>query len=186
MRILFYIICIVSLAFVSCDGRDKSYKTNQEVLKEHKLFKSFSEKITYIPENYLETTTDTILSNGFQVKIKSYTDMNSSVLKEYSQDNLQYKKYYRDIKTSISIVKNNQEITSTTITKELFNDYNKSSKTNRNKIIQGVWLNQYSSTIYNKVILNVQLYEPETKHHEHYTLEFDEQGTLSINNQEIG
>ena len=50
-------------------------KTNTEVLKEHKLLDSFSEQIKYIPEKYTEVITDTILSNGFRVKIKYYYDM---------------------------------------------------------------------------------------------------------------
>lgn len=185
MKTSFYVILFLSLAFISCDGRDKIYKTNQEILKEHKLYKSFSESISYIPESYLETSTDTILSTGFQVKIKSYTDMENSILKEYTKGNILHKTFFRDINTSISIIKDNQEIVSTAITKQLFKDYYKSTHTNFNhKIIQGIWLNQYASIINNKIIVDIQLYEPKTEHYEYYTLGFDNDGTFFINNQE--
>ena len=184
MRILIVILFFISLGFMSCDGRDRAYKTNQDVLKEHNLYKSFSESVSFVPENYMETTNDTILSNGFQVKIKSFTDMKRSVLKEFTKNNIAHKTYYRNIKATISILKDNRKIISTTIDKDIFKNFNNSSKTDSNPIIQGIWLNQYASIINDKVILNVRLYEPETKNHEDYTLSFDENGTLSIDNKE--
>ncbi|WP_375239229.1 hypothetical protein [Aurantibacter sp.] len=78
------LISFISLAiifgfFLSCDGRDRVHKSPETVLKENKLLDSFSENITYIPEQYSEVITDTILSKGYRINIKSYTDMNSYI-----------------------------------------------------------------------------------------------------------
>lgn len=182
MRALLTLILIITLSNIGCDGRDKVYKTNKEILKEHKLYESFSERITYIPENYQETTTDTIMSNGFYVKIRSYTNMNNSTLITYAKNNLHYKNFHRNINSLVSIYKNNHKTASTLVTKQLFIDYDKSFKTLLiNKVIQGVWLNQYASIINNKVILNVHLYEPETKIGTNFVLGFDDEGNIFIN-----
>lgn len=182
MRALLILIFVISLATIGCDGRDKIYKTKNQILKEHKLYKTFSKRITYIPEQYLEIKTDTIMSNEFNVKIKSYTDMTKNTLKDYTKSNIHYKNYYRDINTVVSISKNNRDITSTLVTKQLFIDYDESFNTLlKNKVIQGVWLNQYATIINNKVILNVQLYEPETNNRTNFVLGFDDDGNIFIN-----
>ena len=70
-----------TIILISCDGRDRIYKTNAEVLHESNLFNVFSQQIKFIPEQSIEIETDTILSNGFQVKIKYYSVENNSILK---------------------------------------------------------------------------------------------------------
>jgi len=174
-------IFLISFTLISCDGRSEIYKSNQEILKAHRLYESFSERINYIPEFYLETTTDTILSNGYKIKIKSYTDMNNSLLNTYTKENIQHKNYYRNINTNITIIKNNQEILSKLITKDDLIACDKSlEKMIQNKILQGVWINEYASLIKNKVIINVLFVEPETNKNINYSLEFDAQGKLFI------
>ncbi len=181
MKVLFVFIFIISIAFVSCDGRHKAYQTNEENLKEHKLYESFTEHVKYIPETYFETTTDTILSNGFQVKIKSYADMNNNYLHEFTKDSINYKNYYRNINNSISIIKNNNEIISKLITKDVLISYNSSFKNDlKDKVIQGVWLNQYASSINNKVILNVLFQKPGAKDYKSYIISFNENGSFNI------
>jgi len=181
MKNLIFIVFLISFAVISCDGRNKIYKSNQEILKEYGLYEAFSEHINYIPESYLETTTDTILSNGYKIKIKSYTDMNNSLLNAYTKENIQHKNYYRNINTRITIIKNNQEILSKLINKEALITCDKSlERMIQNKILQGVWVNEYASLINNKVIINVLFIEPATSKNINYSLEFDDQGELFI------
>ncbi|MCF8273547.1 MAG: hypothetical protein K9I95_06920 [Flavobacteriaceae bacterium] len=181
MKGLFVFIFIISITFVSCDGRHKAYQTPKDNLKEHKLYKSFAEHVKYIPEAYFETTTDTILSNGFQVKITSYTDMQTSYLHEFTKDSINHKAYYRNINNTISILKNNKEITSKLITKDVLISYNSSFKNDlKNKVIQGIWLNQYASTITNKVTVNVLFQKPGTNDKTYYTLSFNDNGSFNI------
>lgn len=181
MKRLFVFIFIISTIFISCDGRHRSYKTNEEVLKEHKLFEAFTENINYIPESYSEIITDTILSNGFQVKIKSYTDMANNYLNEFTKDSINYKNYYRNINNSISILKNNKEIVSKSITKDVLISYNSSFKNDlNNKVIQGIWLNEYESLVSDKVILNVLFQKPGTKDYKFYLISFNKNGNFEI------
>ncbi|HEY5687728.1 MAG TPA: hypothetical protein VIS27_05410 [Yeosuana sp.] len=181
MRYLIFIIFLFSFTIISCDGRAKIYKSNQEILKEHGLYKAFSERITYIPESYLETTTDTILGHGYEVKMKSYTDMDNSFLKAYTKDNILHKNYYRNINTRITILKNSQEISSKLITKDTIIEFDKSLEKKMHKtIIQGVWIDEYASMINNNVTINVLLIEPDTNKNINYSLEFDAQGKLFI------
>ena len=47
MKNLIFIVFLISFAVISCDGRNKIYKSNQEILKEHGLYEAFSERIIY-------------------------------------------------------------------------------------------------------------------------------------------
>jgi hypothetical protein len=108
---IYLVISIIILTVsVGCDGRDRMHKTNEEVLIENKLLDSFSEVIEYFPETYTEIDKDTILSNGFKVKIKSFTNLNSSVLAVSKKDTIVYKEYFRDFINDISVFKNNQPL----------------------------------------------------------------------------
>jgi len=75
MRFLLLLIFLTSFTLISCDGRSKRFMSNREILQNHNLLESFSESITYFPTSYNKFSNDTILSNGYRVKIESYTDM---------------------------------------------------------------------------------------------------------------
>jgi len=82
------ILLLILISLINCDGRDRAYKTNQEVLTENNLLESFSENVKYFPESYSEIETDSILNNDSRVVIKLFTDMNSSVVKnDYKRHN---------------------------------------------------------------------------------------------------
>ena len=111
---LFLIIAVIS---TSCDGR----KSQSEALTES--IKEFSKKVTlqkdvYKPNDYIERQTDTLLSNGFRVKIKAYTDLNNSVVFTHIKDTINYNTYYRNFKIDISVSKNNKVIFNESIDKQ--------------------------------------------------------------------
>lgn len=181
MKYVVFYVFLFTFTLLSCDGRYKLYKTNQEILKEHKLFESFSEQINYIPESYLETSNDTILSNGYKIKLKSFTDMDNSQLSYYTKDNIQYKNYYRNINTSITILKDNQEIFSKTVNKDTIIEFDESfNKSIKNKIIKGVWVDEYASLINNNVIIEMLFSEIGNNKSIHLKLVFNAQGDLYI------
>ena len=115
MKNILFIVTFVIIACLSCDGKDRVHLSNAQILKEHKLLDSFSEDIKYFPEKYTEVAIDTILSNGFTVKIKTYADMENSILKTYKEDNIIHKKYYRNINSDIQIKNNNEIIYQATV-----------------------------------------------------------------------
>lgn len=184
MKLLLIFVVVISFTVFSCDGRDKRYKTNREILQEQNLLKSFSKSITYIPEAYIKISNDTILSNGYRVKIESYTDMEHSYLRTYVKNNIQHIHYYRQIKSIIKISKQNNDILIMPVTKDNLIAKNRSlSKTLENKIIKGIWLDEYNSNKQNKVIIDILFYEPETKNTVYCSLSFDKEGQLFINDK---
>jgi len=184
MRFLLLVVIVMSFTILSCDGIDKRYKSNREILQEQNLLESFSKSITYIPEAYIKTSKDTILSNGYRVKIESYTDMKNSYLKTSVKNNIQHIHYYRQIKSIIKISKQNKDILTMPVTKDNLIAKNWSlSKTLENKIIKGIWLDEYNSNMQNKVVIDILFYEPETKNTAHCSLSFDEEGQLFINDK---
>jgi len=52
-----------------------------------------------------------------------------------------------------------------------------------NKIIQGVWVNEYASLVKNNVIISVLLFDPETNEKFNYSLEFNAQGKFYITDE---
>ena len=184
MRCLLILIVIIGLTFISCDGRYRAYESNQDILKKHHLYKSFSENVTYIPEAYSENTTDTLLSNGFHVKIKTITDMKTSYLNEFIKDTMHYKNYYRTLKTFIIVSNEHQEIASKLITKDFFIHYdNHFEKVLKDKVVQGVWLNQYESNKTNQVVLDVIFSRPASKNLLCYKVTLNNNGSLLINKE---
>ena len=100
----------ILIVFLNCDGRDRINKTPQEVLIENQLLDSFSENIKYFPKAYTETTTDTILSNGYRVTIKNYSDMKNSVLKTFETDSIKNKHYFRENISEVEVFKDDKQI----------------------------------------------------------------------------
>lgn len=123
-RTYLFILPILILSFISCDGKDRKTKSNVTILKESKLLDSFSENITYIPAKEVKMITDTILSNGFNLKIKNQTDTLNNISTSYAKDSIKYITHYRQFISDIKIEKDNKSIFSSTINKAfLINKY---------------------------------------------------------------
>lgn len=165
MNKLIYILVII-FAFVSCNGG----KTKKDALKTS--VEKFKDSIgtleieKYIPETYSETITDTILSNGFKVKIKTFTDMGHSVLNMFKQDTIVYKHYYRDAIAEITIFKNDIQIVSQKIDKSFFlkrdnelKDYFEIAN------LSGVWLYENESLDKDKISIYIMFCKPETDYY---------------------
>lgn len=118
----------------------------QESLKQKKLLDSFSENIKYIPEEYAEVVTDTTLSNGFMVHIKTYTDMTSGIVIDsvVKNDSITSKTIKRDLISEVTVYKDGKEILSKTINKSLFLDeYENHKNTLKDMTLENVWVNQF-------------------------------------------
>ncbi|MDG4715778.1 hypothetical protein [Winogradskyella marincola] len=120
MRNLLSFIIITVIAFTSCEGR---ITKNQALLKDIEEYKkTVSVQVdVYNPENYTERQVDTLLNNGFRVKIKAYTDMDNSVLFTKIKDTINYQTYYRNFKFDILIEKDNKVIYNKSFDKEKAN-----------------------------------------------------------------
>ncbi|MFV0573218.1 MAG: hypothetical protein ACK5M1_12440 [Xanthomarina gelatinilytica] len=149
------VIATIGIVSISCDGRDRVFKTNTEVLIENKLLDSFSENINYVPETYTEVATDTILDNGFHVKLKTYTIMDKYIVNEFKQDSIVYKKYYREFVTDVIVTKNDKEIFNERIDKEFIHKHNNNLQLN--KAIINVMVNQASSVKNHGLVLSAMI-----------------------------
>ena len=149
--ILTALILISCICLASCDGRNRVHKPNKTVLKETKLLDSFSESIKYIPETYTEIKTDTLLSNGFHIKMKTYSSMNKSVLNEFKQDSINYKTYYREFVSEVIITINEEEIFNEIIDKSFLINLN--SNLQLNHAIVKIGVDESSSTSKNSITL---------------------------------
>ncbi|WP_299361897.1 hypothetical protein [Winogradskyella sp.] len=109
MRNIFFILLLLVVAITSCDGR----KTKSQALLED--IEEFKKEVTaeipvYQPESYVEREVDTLLHNGYRVSIKTYSDMEESVLFTKIKDTINYHTYYRNFKFNIIIEKNGNRI----------------------------------------------------------------------------
>ena len=163
MTKLLLLILIGGTSFISCDGRDRAYRTNAEILEEQKLLDSFSESIKYIPASYTEYTKDTIFNNGFTIKIKSYSDMDNDILRDFESDSINYKYYYREFKADITVYKDEKMLFSETIDKDfLINTDIPKNRSLNDKILKTFWVEDFNESHKNTAVINLAFCTPNT------------------------
>lgn len=194
MNKLILLIFAGFITLMSCDGRERVHKTNTEILQENKLLDSFAERSIFIPEQRLETITDTLLSNGFSVKIKTYSDMENTVVFTKKRHALLEKTHYRNFIFEIEVKKEgvsiyNDAYSKTRVNKELnfrsdfpenspfYNFHNKS-------VLKSITVDD-ESLLRDKIMINLTYYIPETKHYTTSTLFIDDKGYSSFVHLEI-
>ncbi|RYH71869.1 hypothetical protein EVU94_14420 [Flavobacteriaceae bacterium 144Ye] len=166
MKYYYLFAVLLCVAFSSCDGRKSHKESLEESVTEFKDSIGPIENIKYFPEEYAETVTDTILSNGYRVKLKTYTDMENSVLNEFKVDTIVHKHYYREFIASIYIEKEGVEISNLNIDKDFIIKNDESSDFYKSfyedALLYSVWLSEYNSTISDKIIFIISLCKPES------------------------
>jgi hypothetical protein len=95
-KLLPFLAVLFLIAFTNCDGKDRASKNNKEKIENSDLSSSFFEHVNYFPKKYVEVITDTILSNGFTVRIKTFSDMENKILITKKTDTITQKNYYRN------------------------------------------------------------------------------------------
>lgn len=174
------IFALIISFFLSCDGRNRIHKSPETILTESKLLDSFSEEIKYYPEELQKIKTDTILSNGFRLKINLTTDMTNSVLNEFKSANKNNKHYYRHNIALVTIYHNEKLLFSEKITKKLITKTdNKTNNFIEKSILESVWLDTNSNNK-NFVKINVLYSIPSTKDSKLYVFKFNKDKTYSI------
>ncbi|WGD34651.1 hypothetical protein [Olleya sp. YS] len=168
------LILAVFIALVSCDGRDRIHKTPQEVLIENKLLDSFSENIKYFPKEYVESTTDTVLSNGFRVKIKTYTDMENAVLQSFTVDTIKNRHYFREVISEVVVFKENKQVFKQNIDDTFL------SVIDTDYIINEMYLDEEKSLETNNLHLIASLCIPRTVNCPVYSIIIDKYGKYEV------
>ncbi len=172
----------IIITLISCDARDRINRTPKEILKEKNLLESFSERVSYFPQEYSEVKTDTILSNGYHVNVKTFTDMESSYLKQFKHDSINYKYHYRDFKAEI-VASLNSVIFHDVIDKQYVLKHDKTvSYYMETSILKSVWVNQEESLNQNKLVLNILFTQPKTNTEKIFELVIDNTGDKKLIN----
>jgi len=172
----------IIITLISCDSRDRINRTPKEILKEKNLLESFSERVSYFPQEYSEVKTDTILSNGYHVNVKTFTDMESSYLKQFKHDSINYKYHYRDFKAEI-VASHNSIIFHDVIDKQYILKHDKAvSYYMETSILKSVWVNQEESLNQNKLVLNILFTQPKTNTEKVFELVIDNKGDKKLIN----
>lgn len=172
----------IIITLISCDARDRINRTPKEILKEKNLLESFSERVSYYPQEYSEVKTDTILSNGYYVNVKTFTDMESSYLKQFKHDSINYKYHYRDFKAEI-VASHNSIIFHDVIDKQYVLKHDKTvSYYMETSILKSVWVNQEESLNQNKLVLNILFTQPNSNTEKVFELVIDNKGDKKLIN----
>jgi len=179
MRNLYFLIVIVIITLMSCDGRYRACKSNLEVLRDSKLDKTFSNQTTFVPNETVEIHTDTILTNGFQIELKYGALENSYVSKtKKSVNDSIIQTNYKNFKAECLVTKNHNIITETTIDKTLFSEFETPSFW-ENAIMQFVWID-YKTSTENYISLNTSFCIPETNICKDFTISINAYGIINI------
>jgi hypothetical protein len=178
MKKILGLLIILIVGFTSCEGRKTQRQALSEDIEEFKKDTIF-EEVSYTPKNYNEVIIDTLLTNGFKVKIKIFSDMdNSALLEEVKKGNTFYKKYYREHVSQLEIFYNNKLLVSKKINKSLFK--NKKEDDFWNKAILGaVTINELRS-LENELTLNIYYCIPESEICKDFVMVYDEKGKYTI------
>ena len=120
MKKTIVLLVLLCIGFASCDGR-KSH--NGSLSDSIEMFKKTVkiEMSSYTPETYVEQKVDTLLSNGFRVHIKTYSDMETNVVYSKIKDTINYKTHYRNYKFDIRVEKNGKVVYNETFNKSRAN-----------------------------------------------------------------
>jgi len=188
MRTIFGLFLILIIGFTSCDGRISQNHALLESIEEFKKNVSFETNV-YIPETYLELEVDTLFSNGYRVKIKTYSDMYNSVLFTKIKDTINYQTHYRNYKFDISVTKDDKLIYNASFDKKKVNktfNYGANLVTGSNlygfdklAVLKSIQVNDDPS--YTNVVLIDILYAiPETDRYASHTLFINKKGKSKI------
>lgn len=169
-------IFFTSLTLLSCDGRNRKHKTNAEVLKENKLFKSFSKEIKYIPEQQTKIFTDTVLSSGFQIKLQYYSLDNEYATKTIKATNKTL--HYKNFEARFAVYNDNKLVSNQIVNKKLFSNF-ESTDFWRKAIMQFVWID-YENSTENFLVLNTSFNIPETEVYKDFRIIVDATGNIKI------
>lgn len=162
MRYFLLITCI-SFGFIalSCDGRVSKRDSLKQSISKFKNSVKRVEIVEYVPEEYSEMQTDTILSNGFRVEIKNFTSMEASILREYISNNTNYKQHFRQIESEITVYKNDKLIFKNNFNEAFLRENLEGDILPlKDYLSNGLCIDQMASLQQNKLVLTTSYFKP--------------------------
>lgn len=176
------LLAFIIISIVSCNGNKTKHDTLKESVEKFKDSLGTLEVESFIPETYAEVKTDTILSNGFSISIKTYTDMNRFVTFKYQVDEtLTHIDKFRDWISEVTIKKDNVLIFDKKLDANFFLAQDKSIKDSVSKAINNkVWMNEDFPLEKDYVYLVGGFIFPESEKVVYYDIKIDTKGNYSL------
>ncbi|CAH8286267.1 hypothetical protein EV196_106240 [Mariniflexile fucanivorans] len=176
------LFCVIIFGLMSCNGGKTKKDTLKTSVEKFKDSIGVLEIEAFIPEEYSEVKTDTILSNGFSIRIKTYTDMNRFVTCQYKIDEtLTHIDKFRDWISEVTIKKNDVVIFDKTLDANFFLAYDKMIADSLPKAINSrVLINEDYPVDKNYVYLLGGFILPESEEIIYYNIKIDSKGTCSL------
>ena len=175
MKNILLLIMLVSIAFMSCDGRKSKSVSLKESIEEFNKKQLAIETINYYPKEYTEVVTDTVISNKLKIHIKNYSLSHTGITMLDSKENL---KLHRVFESEIVISTATKEILNTHISADLFKTMYADAFWN-NATLQQVWVNQELSTT-QEIKLDMSFINPKDNSYKLYRMSIDENGQQHI------
>ncbi len=177
-----FVIPILLLVFfiglTSCNNKSKNDYLKESISQYQDSTKSI-EVIKYIPREYSEIKTDTILSNGFIVKVITFSNMNTPLIKNSKLNFVNYKNYFRPIECDVIVFKNNKRIFKEYINVEFVSKHLAKTEDLEDYINNSISIDQEASLLSNKLVLTASLYKPESTNCISYQIIIDESGNYT-------
>ncbi|WP_298535524.1 hypothetical protein [uncultured Algibacter sp.] len=172
-------VLLAVFAFFSCDGRYRKFKSPTEVLAESNLTNAFKKQVRFVPEQPIEIVTDTIMNNGFQVKIK-YHSLKDNYIKETFDvsENSGVSTFYSNFEAKVDIIKDGSYCNDFILNKAFLKDFQYPTFWNK-AIMQFVWVNFEASTE-NILCLNTTFRIPNTETFKDFIITIDKKGVVQI------
>jgi len=193
MRNFVYILLLIALVASSCEGR----KTRNQALSED--IEEFKKTVTveipvYEPESYIEREVDTLLYNGYRVKINTFSDMENSVLFTKIKDTVNYQTHYRNFKFNILVEKNGKSVYNRLFDKKTINKlftYDTITKSNiedddfdKLGVLKSIELNDDFLNS-ESVQIDIMYAIPNTNRVSLHTLSINEEGLIHVERKEL-
>ena len=176
-----YFLIVLFISVISCDGRYRAHLSNEANLREANLLDSFSEELKFIPEKPIEIVTDTLLNNGFNIKINYYSVESSQHSNTKKNKNgFITKTYYKNFEAQFQVYKNNAFIQNGTINKAfLMAEENEGNPLWSRAIMQYVWVDDDAMTEHS-IQLNTSLNITETNEFKDFSITIFDTGEMEI------
>ncbi|GEM_PF-3146053 len=188
MKHIIFIIFIGIVALTSCNNRTTERDSLEQAVSRFKKSLEPIEFVEYFPNGYSEKRTDTILSNGVKVSIKSYTDMNRDIIHKTTKDTISVvTEIHRKWVSEVKIEKNGELIFNETIDDAFFQKYtgiNTKALLNTINLETAINTDNFENSN-NYIIIDTGLKFIKENKHFLYSMRIDESGNFSINQSYI-
>jgi hypothetical protein len=180
-HIWFFLFVLSIFIFLSCDGRKTKSESLKESITQFKDSIGLLEITKFTPEEYTEVKTDTILDNNFSISIRTYTDMEKSIITKYKIDTITFIEHHRNWISEVKVKIRDKQIFNRKLDKEFFlensidiDDYVPES------INTGVWVDKDEYTKQNSISLLTVFLNPESDNYIIYRIKIGDQGNYII------